>query len=919
MKNRQQLLTILFSLFTVKIFAACSPHVGDATINEIYKQQGNNGDAFVEFKLLDTSINSSEYNNWKLKLCYLGGNGIHASNQCETTSVSQMDDTTEWIWADNGLIDRDYLNFKDGFDAALLDENDDFIDYIQIQNYDGQNFTSSCGYNNLSYVFTIPNSITNGTVILFRAPDGTGSWIEDKNTSIYPQTPGARNSASIDHFEILHDGNGLTCEAENITINACSNADCSTLYADAVDVVLKVNGVDDKTVTVAGGSTATSFSYTNTSTPATLSLEQTYECENGGSSSCDVVFTDAGFRFLYDDGADETNVIANQVSGEVFTKTLKLQAVENSDGVCTGLFNNDVDVELAQENISPSGTAGLSFKINGISGADIAKYPSYSSAITLDFEAGSKAIIPTPVYLDAGQIRLQAKYSVGDVNLVGSSNYFWVSPKALQVTAKSAGQDINGALSDSTIKHQAGEVFDFTVTAVNALGDSTLNYSPGQIQLKLTRLAPSSSTSANGSFSYGTGNLSSALSADASFQSVTLPTFTAGVSETATASFSEVGILNLVIQDNDYGGANILVEGEIINIGRFIPHHFKQTVIEHGSLTSVCNQNLTTFAYTGQTLVDDDSTGAVGYLMPPIIELTAQNKQNETTENYTEVDFNKLTAQANFITVPLSDSTTLGQDGNLLPVTATLFSGALSRTGLDINNNTTYQQELDSGIQQYQLSESDHFFYPRNSNALVIPFVADIDFIIDQTNFIDSDGVAISNPNNVTNTLGIPIRFGRWQIDNAFGPETSVLPLVMHTQYWHGSGWSTNSDDSCLTPQITEKETSSNAPLALWDYRLLDAATSANEPVTPADTNAEVPSPFTTFNQGEYRYFIFTAPNKRGSLTVEYEIPSWLKFDWDKVDQGNDSLIYDDNPSAIMTFGIYRGNDRIIYYREVNN
>ena len=34
---------------------------------------------------------------------------------------------------------------------------------------------------------------------------------------------------------------------------------------------------------------------------------------------------------------------------------------------------------------------------------------------------------------------------------------------------------------------------------------------------------------------------------------------------------------------------------------------------------------------------------------------------------------------------------------------------------------------------------------------------------------------------------------------------------------------------------------------------------------------------------------------------------------------GADGDFYDDNPSATLSFGLYRGNDRIISWREISN
>jgi MSHA biogenesis protein MshQ len=284
-------------------------------------------------------------------------------------------------------------------------------------------------------VVTITNSVTNDT------------------TLVVPVSASCSVAApAFNHFQIEHDGQGLTCASENFTVKVCADTTCSTLYADAIDVKLSINGILDQTVTVVGGSTVASFSYTHPGT-ATLSIDQTYECKSGDSTSCELIFTDAGFRFLY--GAAETTSIGNQTSGNNFADIIKLQAVENVNGVCTGLFTGNVDVELSQQNIAPSVTTGLNFKINGTSGTSIDKYPIYTPIITLDFGAESKATIPMPVYLDAGKIRLYAKYNVGGVSLVGESNDFWVSPARLVVTATAGGSAITGNSSSSAIKHKA--------------------------------------------------------------------------------------------------------------------------------------------------------------------------------------------------------------------------------------------------------------------------------------------------------------------------------------------------------------------------------------------------------------------------------------------------------------------------------
>lgn len=51
----------------------------------------------------------------------------------------------------------------------------------------------------------------------------------------------------------------------------------------------------------------------------------------------------------------------------------------------------------------------------------------------------------------------------------------------------------------------------------------------------------------------------------------------------------------------------------------------------------------------------------------------------------------------------------------------------------------------------------------------------------------------------------------------------------------------------------------------------------------------------------------------QGGIGVSYDAYNWLKYDWDS------DGAHDDNPSALATFGIFRGDDRVIYWREIYN
>ncbi len=53
-----------------------------------------------------------------------------------------------------------------------------------------------------------------------------------------------------------------------------------------------------------------------------------------------------------------------------------------------------------------------------------------------------------------------------------------------------------------------------------------------------------------------------------------------------------------------------------------------------------------------------------------------------------------------------------------------------------------------------------------------------------------------------------------------------------------------------------------------------------------------------------------TTGGRYGTIRFPYNIDSWLEYDW--------SGGGDEDPEASVTFGQYRGHDRVIYWKEIN-
>jgi len=701
----------------------------------------------------------------------------------------------------------------------------------------------------------------------------------------------------IHHYEIAHDGQGLTCDAESVLIKACTNESCSELSTQSITLDFLADGAVISSPSFVG-STDVLFNHSLVETLAfslantTVTAANPLVCDDSNGTSCDMEFTDAGFRFLY--GASNSTNLPNQTAGSEFSEVLKLQAVKNSQGVCTGLFDDKTAVNLSQENLAPEGTSGLSFTIN-IAGNNIAKHPNVTST-ELTFDANSIATIPTPLYHDAGQIRLHANYNEGGITLSGSSNPFWVRPAELVVSAKLAASNLNGATATATPTHAAGESFTLTVSAFNSLSVITPNYSPGAIQLKIARTGPTLTASVDGDLTYAAA---SSLTANISpvFESVMLNNFALGQSVYTAAQYSEVGLLNVDLQDSNYGNAGIVIDATDINIGRFIPDHFTQTVAENGAFMTDCN-TATFFAYSGQT--DNYSTGAISYAIKPVLAITARNKQGAITQNYYEDvqdsanDYMKLSAENVSITAPTLDQTATGVDSNKLPLTANMTAGTLSQNDL---TPLPAIATLPKGVLHYQLSEDDNFFYNRSANTQVAPFSSDINF--STATIIDTDTVKATSTVDASPD-GVQIRFGRLVLQNSFGPETSDLPQPMQIEHFTANGFIVSSDNNCLSYD-SNKITLSNISL---DPALTGAL--------PEPESLEATG---NFLAGKTRTIKLAAPGAphQGQIRVTYEVYDWLKYDWN--DDGD--AIYDDNPSADASFGIFRGNDRIISLREV--
>lgn len=180
---------------------------------------------------------------------------------------------------------------------------------------------------------------------------------------------------------------------------------------------------------------------------------------------------------------------------------------------------------------------------------------------------------------------------------------------------------------------------------------------------------------------------------------------------------------------------------------------------------------------------------------------------------------------------------------------------------------------------------------------------------------IDNDTVSSLGHSEPT----VDIRSGRLNIENAFGSELNDLAVPVTVQYFNGNGYVTNAKDTSCTsislglsdPNTTDSLTAGTGGSAgqtcIWD----DSAKSGGSNCSAAGL---LPGPVSEqFTEpplaGNFNVWL-KAPGAgfTGNMDITGTAPTWLLYNWSGSGPSN--------PRGRASFGLFRGDDRIIYWRE---
>jgi MSHA biogenesis protein MshQ len=326
--------------------------------------------------------------------------------------------------------------------------------------------------------------------------------------------------------------------------------------------------------------------------------------------------------------------------------------------------------------------------------------------------------------------------------------------------------------------------------------------------------------------------------------------------------YRDVGTIQLTAKNvsGDFLGTGSIVF-DSSPIGRILPWDFH---VDLDMISTGCAAPVEPFTYLGQSF-------------ELTLALTARNRNGTVVQNYPDA------AEGTMISLLAQD-----QD-SLRDLTPRLLGRSIQPAWRDgqgdvLNYSLTLSRQED-GTEDGPFETVIIATKPdiNSVEALFVP-MAGADFRLNSTDCLD-EGVCTSK------ALAEPLRFvfGRLVLDNSFGPETEALPISARAEYWTDGGFRKHTRDSC----------SSLSPAR---FSIISEPLAGSADITGIDS---------TLNKGDLpagNISIGTG-GVAGDVVFEYPAADWLK--WGPENNGL--------PSALATFGVYGGHDRVISWREIYN
>lgn len=702
-------------------------------------------------------------------------------------------------------------------------------------------------------------------------------------------------TAAIDHFEFDHSGQALTCNPETLTIRACANASCSQLFTDPVSAILTPlkngsNGwIADSQVSYNGNTATVTFSNgtaklqlrnnlasamkvgVSGSIPSTKPLSETL-CRAGSgalsAAACTLSFADSGFLFNVPD------TLANRPQDVVISAVKK----DNATQQCVPGFTGERSVGFWGTYVTPNdNSAGSQMAIDGKTISTYAANIVSPAATTLNltFDGQGKATLKSVRYPDAGQMRLNARHDgSGDTaGLVMTGSDLFVSRPAGLCITPTEGTCAAGDASCPVFK-KTGEAFQLNIKGVAWQADddkdlcsgnlATPNFALANIALGSELVAPKPGEGAV----VGTSSYDHSNQKDSNLNSV-------------GQSVNEVGVFRMTATPPTLGYFGYTIPAaSSVPVGRFIPVDFN---LVSGNIVPACEA----FSYMGQPFLAE-------------LQIQARNQFGETTLNYREA-FAKGDAYL---------SAANNKDG--VSLSARLRSlGPLPWVAgeADFNGPTEFARRSDGKPDGPYRALSFGLYMKDNDGEQTL--IANPDFNDGQPGSCSGAGCNA----RLIDDVPMEAYFGRVQAGTRQGVATAGLAVPLQLQYHEAGAWHAMGADQCTRLSLQDGGIEFTDGSQRFDQGsgdlILDDNTRIRLGLGPVAPGAMV------------------ASAKDGVISIQFAAPDRavripFKIDLSKQPESEQQpgrrplwLSDPDSLEGMAIFGRDRGNDRIIYRREV--
>ncbi|MCP4320278.1 MAG: hypothetical protein GY787_00145 [Alteromonadales bacterium] len=525
-------------------------------------------------------------------------------------------------------------------------------------------------------------------------------------------------------------------------------------------------------------------------------------------------------------------------------------------------------------------------------------------------------------YPDAGQIHARDDAGIGsppadpseDDELQGSTITI-VNPLKLVISSVSGNPAESGSYDPETgsgFKRAAVrsysslidvDVFDITVKAVIDCSNDPLNHCPGSDDPKAPsfhndiRLLPSLVFPNHASAYLGT--LHSEDGAN-----ILSKAMQAGELTFSNLSYDEVGVLGLQATSEDYlQSSNDITVSDVKEIGRFYPNYI---AYDNHSYTAGCND----FTYMTEGLVADtpfaQSAVTVSYVMQAKAQVTAGGTE-KTTQNYDSELSYPIAPNANFFDSVYSTNSLINLSSRILPSSyydqTQWQSGVYTVTGLEM------------GLQKSLTGADGPYF----ANTPIGGINDQVEYFIKLTGIDGEKLQTDASTACTTNQCRLPadtklsslgdFAYGRLQAGNGHGSEFQSIRTLIEATYFDGLQFVPFSADSCTA--VVNTQLSADPTMNVSNEIVVGSGISTT-------TLSILNGSLITGNS----YFEFSAPDSRGELDYFIRLKElvnanlyapWLLDSGNAVTCPNEAGSLKDCISGHVEFGLFRGNDRIIY------